>query len=76
MTVNDAWCATSVSAAFIAVGLSNIFPCVECSCENMINLAISAGIWVENDAYVPDVGDVILYDWDDNGVQKRVNELV
>lgn len=68
MTVNDAWCATSVSAAFIAVGLSNIFPCVECSCENMINLAISAGIWVENDAYVPDIGDVILYDWDDNGV--------
>lgn len=68
MTVNDAWCATSVSAAFIAVGLSNIFPCVECSCENMINLAIIAGIWVENDAYVPDVGDVILYDWDDNGV--------
>lgn len=68
MTVNDAWCATSVSAAFIAVGLSNIFPCVECSCENMINLAISAGIWVENDAYVPDVGDVIMYDWDDNGV--------
>lgn len=63
-----AWCATSVSAAFIASGLSNIFPCVECSCENMINLAISAGIWVENDAYVPDVGDVILYDWDDNGV--------
>ena len=68
MTVNDAWCATSVSAAFIASGLSNIFPCVECSCENMINLAISAGIWVENDAYVPDTGDVILYDWNDNGV--------
>ena len=68
MTVNDAWCATGTSAAFIAVGLSNIFPCVECSCENMINLAISAGIWVENDAYVPDIGDVILYDWDDNGV--------
>lgn len=68
MTVNDAWCATSVSSAFIASGLTGIFPCVECSCENMINLAINAGIWVENDAYVPDVGDVILYDWDDNGV--------
>ena len=26
------------------------------------------GIWVENDAYVPDPGDAILYDWDDNGV--------
>lgn len=68
MTVNDAWCATGTSAAFIAVGLVSIFPCVECSCEAMINLAISAGIWVENDAYVPDIGDVILYDWDDNGV--------
>lgn len=68
MTVNDAWCATAVSAAFIASGLTGIFPCVECSCENMINLAKKAGIWVENDAYVPSTGDVILYDWDDNGV--------
>ena len=68
MTVNDAWCATGVSAAFIATGLSGIFPCVECSCENMINLAKKVGIWVENDAYVPSTGDVVLYDWDDNGV--------
>lgn len=68
MTVNDAWCATATSAAFIASGLSDIFPCVECSCENMIKLAKKAGIWVENDAYVPSTGDVILYDWDDNGV--------
>lgn len=67
MTVNDAWCATGVSAAFIATGLSGIFPCVECSCENMITLAKKAGIWVENDAYVPSTGDVILYDWDDSG---------
>lgn len=67
MTVNDAWCATAVSAAFIASGLTGIFPCVECSCENMINLAKKAGIWVENDSYVPSTGDVIMYDWDDNG---------
>ena len=67
MTVNDAWCATGVSAAFIATGLAGIFPCVECSCENMITLAKKAGIWVENDAYVPSTGDVILYDWDDSG---------
>jgi LysM repeat protein len=25
------------------------------------------GIWVENDAYVPKAGDIILYDWDDSG---------
>ena len=68
MSVGDPWCATATSAAFIATGLSGIFPCVECSCESMINLAITAGIWIENDAYVPDTGDVILYDWNDNGV--------
>lgn len=67
MTVNDAWCATAASAAFIATGLTTVFPCVECSCSAMIRLAKAAGIWVENDAYTPKVGDLILYDWDDNG---------
>ena len=33
----------------------------------MIKLAKQAGIWVENDAYIPNVGDKVLYDWDDNG---------
>lgn len=67
MTTKDAWCATAVSSAFIATGLTGIFPCVECSCGNMIELAKRAGIWVENDAYVPKTGDEILYDWQDNG---------
>lgn len=68
ITTNDAWCAASVSAAFIATGLSSIFPCIECSCENMVVLAKQAGIWIENDNFVPSTGDVILYDWDDSGV--------
>ena len=73
MTVNDAWCATAVSAAFIACGLAgkagsgSLFECVECSCYYMVEYAKKQGIWVENDAYTPNVGDVILYDWDDNG---------
>ena len=67
MTVNDPWCATASSAAFIASGIADIFPCVECSCGNMIELAKKAGIWVENDAYVPKTGDAILYDWGDSG---------
>lgn len=68
MTLKDAWCATAVSAAYIATGLLPIFPCVECSCENMIALAKKAGIWVENDGYVPRMGDIIMYSWLDNGV--------
>ena len=74
MTTKDSWCATAVSAAFIANGLAGkagsgkLFECVECSCENMIELAKKQGIWQESDAYSPKVGDVVLYDWDDNGV--------
>lgn len=68
MTVNDAWCATTASAAFIKAGLTDIFPCVECSCSAMIEKAKQAGLWVERDDYVPQPADVVLYDWNDNGV--------
>lgn len=73
MTVNDAWCATTVSAVFIALGLAGksgsgkLFECVECSCYYMIELAKKQGIWVESDSYKPTTGDVILYDWQDSG---------
>lgn len=67
MTLKDPHCATTVSAMFIATGLTKIFPCVECSCSRMIEKAKAAGIWQEKDNYVPKVGDVIMYDWDDNG---------
>ena len=67
MTDKDSWCATAVSAAFIATGLVDIFNCVECSCNEMINKAKANGIWVENDSFIPQTGDVIMYDWNDNG---------
>lgn len=73
MTTSDPWCATAVSAAFIASGLTKIFPCVECSCGAMITKAKNANIWVENDAYVPSVGDVIMYDWNDSGYGDDTN---
>jgi LysM repeat protein len=60
----DAWCATYVSAMAIGAGLTDIIP-LECGCGKYIELAKAAGIWVENDAYVPTVGDIILYDWQD-----------
>ena len=62
----DSWCATFASAVFIALGYKEIFP-IECSCGNVIEKAKKMGIWVENDAFVPNVGDCVLYDWDDNG---------
>lgn len=60
----DAWCATTVSAVFLMNGYSDIS---ECSCPQMVEKAKKKGIWVEDDAYVPQIGDVILYDWQDSG---------
>lgn len=67
MTTQDAWCATFVSFVAYKCGLLDIIP-AECSCGRMITLAKKNGIWVENDAYVPKMGDIIMYDWQDNGV--------
>lgn len=60
----DAWCATFTTAVFLMNGYSDI---AECSCPQMIEKAKKLGIWVEDDAFVPKIGDVIMYDWQDNG---------
>lgn len=67
----DAWCAAFASAMFILSGYQDIFP-IECGCNNMIDKAKSMGIWVEQDSYVPNIGDAVLYDWQDNGVRDNV----
>lgn len=62
----DSWCATFVSFVAIKCGITGIMP-IECSCGAMIELYKKMGRWKENDAYKPAAGDVIMYDWDDNG---------
>ena len=68
---SDEWCATAVSAAFIKAGLTDI-GFTECSCNRMIALYKAKGRWEENDSYLPKIGDVIMYDWQDNGVGDNV----
>lgn len=62
----DAWCATTVSAAAIVAGMTDIIP-TECGCGAMIELFKRLGCWQENDAYRPLPGDFIFYDWQDSG---------
>ena len=62
----DEWCATFVSAVSIACGLTDIMP-TECSCSKMIELYKKMGRWKEADDYVPQMGDIIMYDWQDSG---------
>lgn len=66
VSYTDAWCATFVTACAIKCGATDIIP-KECSCNKMIELFKSLGCFVENDAHVPAVGDIMFYDWDDSG---------
>ena len=67
LSYNDAYCAATPSAAAQKLGITDIvFP--ECGTGRMIDLYKKAGRWVEDDAYVPEVGDLILYYWGDDGV--------
>lgn len=67
MTLSDPWCATFVSAVAIKLGYTDIMP-TECSCTKMIEKLKKLGSFVENENRVPNPGDIIFYDWDDNEV--------
>lgn len=67
----DPYCAVTVSAAAIEAGYTDIIP-TECGCPQMVELFKRLGRWQENDAYVPQIGDVIFYDWQDTGVGDNV----
>lgn len=67
MKISDHWCAATITAIGIKAGLSDII-LRECSCQRMIDLYKKAGRWIENDAYTPQKGDIIFYDWDDSGI--------
>ena len=61
-----AWCAAFVSAVSVQCGLTDIMP-TEMSCPLMIQKYQNLGRWVEDDGYIPNIGDVIFYDWEDSG---------
>ena len=71
MNYTAAWCATFVSAVAIQQfgkkKAEELFP-LSANCAGIIRGAVSRGIWVENDAFVPSPGDWILYDWTDDGI--------
>ena len=63
----DEWCATFVSAVSIKLGYTDIIP-TECSCQQMIERLKAIGCWKENENRTPNPGDIVFYDWEDNGV--------
>lgn len=66
MKYTDAWCATFISYLSIECGYTDIVP-TECGCERQVELFKKLGEWDENDARIPNPGDIIYYDWQDTG---------
>ncbi len=62
----DPWCAAFVSACAIKTGMTDIIP-TECGCGTMVKLFKKLGAWDENDGRIPNIGDIIFFDWDDSG---------
>lgn len=70
----DAWCATFVSAIGHFLGWGDII-LPECSCNNMIELYKKAGRWEERDDYTPQIGDIVMYDWDDDNKGDNIGKV-
>ena len=63
MSYGDPWCAATMTYIGIILEISNII-LPECSCSRMIKLYDDKDRWMEADDYVPDLADIVMYDWD------------
>lgn len=63
----DEWCSTFASAVSIKCGATSIFP-TECGCERHIELFKALDSWNEDESITPKTGDVIFFNWNDNGI--------
>lgn len=61
----DEWCDTCVSAAAIKAGAVDLIG-TECGCEEHVKIFKAKGIWIEDGTIMPEPGDIILFNWDDN----------
>lgn len=66
MTYTDPWCAAFVSAVGMKAGCGDIIiPNV--ACDPMIGAYEACGGWREEDDFNAQAGDIIFYDWQDDG---------
>ena len=62
----DDYCATTVSAAFIACNAVKEIGGIECGVERFIvDVFIPNKIWIEDGSIKPKVGYIVCYNWDD-----------
>lgn len=62
-----AWCAIAFTAWGLLAGKTDKEMPMSYNCGTLINDAKKLGRWIEDDNYLPKVGDGIIYNWNDNG---------
>jgi hypothetical protein len=62
----DAYCDTTVSAAFIKLNATDLIGGTECGVEEHVQLFKKAGIWHEDGSIKPKPGYIIVFNWDDS----------
>lgn len=62
---NDSYCDTTVSAAFIKAGAVDLIGGTECGVEEHVKLFKKAEIWIEDGTITPEIGDIVVFNWDD-----------
>ena len=65
ITEKDHWCDCFVSACAIKAGAVDLIG-TEVGCQRHIDIFKKKGIWIEDGTIKPQVGDIILFNWDDN----------
>lgn len=66
LSMYDAWCDATLSAAFIKAGATDLIGGTECGVERHIQLFKAKGIWHEDGSITPKAGDIITFNWDDS----------
>lgn len=66
MNYEDSYCIAFCSAIAVKSGVSDIYP-LECGVGEAQKIAVSMGIWNEEDACVPKPGDLVTFNWSDPG---------
>lgn len=62
----DPYCAGFVSAIAHMCNALDIIP-AECSCGHMLTACNKMGIFIEADNTIPQLGDILFFDWQDSG---------
>ena len=66
VTYYDAYCATTVSSAFIKANAVDLIGGTECGVECFIELFKKKGIWNEDGTAIPKPAWLIVYNWDED----------